>query len=258
MKYKIITGILTHNSEWIIDKMLKVASYFSEKIILLDDNSMDNTKEICLSYDKIEWNEIGKQNSIFDYKVMLRQKLIDLIKIYQTDYILLPDHDEIPSFKFLNFMENIDENIDLWTPIYVTLWGSENYYRVDKYRTSVGANVDWDPFTGGRKKGILMKYNKNIDYKYDITCKKGQHPAPCNVGLSHRFTDEFAIIHHGKLDPFFTSGEKHKIYAMWDEHIGIRSYEEGIKHHESCRLEGTPILKKIPEEWKWDNFNLKK
>ena len=42
--------LTTKNEEWIVGKTLKVLSIFCDKIIILDDNSSDKTKEICESF----------------------------------------------------------------------------------------------------------------------------------------------------------------------------------------------------------------
>lgn len=256
MKYKIITGIGSKDGGWIINKTLKVANQFSEKIVILDDGSTDNTKEICLTYDKVEWNERKKHDWVKREEGLQRQELMDLVKIHEPDYILWLDVDEIPCKRFLNWMENIDTTINMWGPTFINLWGSEDTYRIDSYRTSTGANMNWDPFTGGRKNGILMKYDKNIYYKYDLSCERGpvgeNHPSPNNVPRPYSYINDWCIIHYGKLDPYFISGEKNKMYAKQDEYVGRRNYEQGVKHHEMCRLEGDPELVKVPEEWKWD------
>ena len=53
---KLICGITTKNEEWIIGKTLSVLTKFCDKIIILDDNSNDETKKICSSFKNIEWN----------------------------------------------------------------------------------------------------------------------------------------------------------------------------------------------------------
>lgn len=255
MKHKIITGIGSKDGGWIIDKTLKVVSQFSDKIIVLDDGSTDNTKDICLSYDKVKWNERKKHDWVKREEGLQRQELIDLVKPHGPSYILWLDVDEIPTPSFIKYMENIDENINMVAPTFINLWGDEDHYRIDSYRTSTGANMNWNPFTGGRKNGILMKYNPDIDYKYDLDCERGpvgeNHPSPLNVPQPYVKTDDWAIIHYGKLDPFFTSGEKNKMYSKQDEYVGRRSYDLGVQHHEMARIEGIPELVKVPEEWKW-------
>ncbi|PCI27546.1 hypothetical protein COB55_05550 [Candidatus Wolfebacteria bacterium] len=256
MKHKIITGIGSKDGGWIIDKTLKVASQFSDKIIVLDDGSTDNTKEICLSYDKVEFSERRKHDWVKREEGLQRQELIDLCSPHEPSYILWLDVDEIPCNRFLKWMENIDENINMWGPTFVNLWGSEDTYRVDSYRTSTGANMNWDPFSGGRKKGILMKYDSNIDYFYNTNIERGpvgeNFPSPENCPFPHSYTDDWCIIHYGKLDPYFMSGEKNKMYAKQDEYVGRREYNLGVTHHERARLEGDPTLVEVPEEWKWD------
>lgn len=251
MKYKIISGIPTKNASFVINKVLTVLSVFCDKIIILDGKSTDNTKEICLSYNKVKWYE-GEYNWLNGEEPIQRQDLINLIIKYEPDYILWMDADEIPTFNIINFLENIDENINLWSPFTVQLYQDEDHYRIDKYKTSNGSNVNWDPFTGGRK-SLLMKFNLNINYKYDMTVPVGNfHPAPANTPLPHKNTNAFGFFHYRNLDPFFISGKKDEMYAKRDENIGRGMFEERLLHHRICRTEGQPILKKVPEEWKWN------
>ena len=66
MKYNVVAAITTKNEEWIINKTLSVLIKFCDKIVILDDNSEDNTKEVCLSFDKVEWNARKKRANLWE------------------------------------------------------------------------------------------------------------------------------------------------------------------------------------------------
>lgn len=250
MKHKIIASIPIKNGDFIIDKVLKVLSIFCDKIIILDGKSIDNTKEICSSYDKVEWHD-GIYNWLIGEEPKQRQDLFNFVKLHNPNYILWVDADEIPTKGIINFFENIDENINLWLPLSIQLYKDENHYRVDKYITSNGSNINWDPITAGRK-GTVMRFDPNIIYEYDMTVPVGNfHPAPNNAPLPHKNTNAFGIFHYRNLDPYFLSGEKNKMYAIRDENIGRGNYNERLIHHEQCRLEGIPEIKEVPKEWEW-------
>lgn len=251
MRHKIITGIPTKNASFVMDKVLTILSIFCDKIIILDGKSTDNTKEICLSYDKVRWYE-GEYNWLNGEEPIQRNHLINLIKPHNPDYILWVDSDEIPTYNIITFFETIDKNINLWSPFYIQLYKNDNYYRIDKFKTSNGSNLNWDPFTGGRKSS-LMKFDFNINYKYDMTVPVGDfHPAPINAPLPHKNTNDFGIFHYRNLDPYYINGEKDEMYAKRDKNIGRGTYEERLLHHKLCRIEGNPVLKEVPEEWKWN------
>ena len=62
---KLIAALTAKNEEWIIGKTLEVLSIFCDKIIILDDNSTDKTKDICKSFEKVEWNVRKKRKNIW-------------------------------------------------------------------------------------------------------------------------------------------------------------------------------------------------
>ena len=53
MKHKIVACIPTKDTGWLLENSLKYILTFCDKIIISDDNSSDNTQEICLSYDNV-------------------------------------------------------------------------------------------------------------------------------------------------------------------------------------------------------------
>ena len=63
---KLVCGIPTKNEDWIIGKVLSVLIKFCDKIVILDDNSDDNTEEICKSFEKVEFM-LDKEEKDFWY-----------------------------------------------------------------------------------------------------------------------------------------------------------------------------------------------
>lgn len=256
MKYKIITAITTKNEDWIIDKTLKVVSEFSDEIIVYDDGSTDRTKEICLSYDKVKWYERPLHDWWKREEALQRKELIDLLQKHNPDYVFLLDADEIPTPKVINFINNIDKNVNLWSVRMINLWKNEDNYRIDRFRTSNGSNINWDPFSEDAwRKYVFMKYDSNINYYYDITLQSGgcsdYHPAPNNTPKPHVKTEDFYILHYGKISKDYVSGESDKFYAKIAQCWGKGTYEERLKHNTICRVEGNIQLKTVLKEWKW-------
>ncbi len=254
-KYKIIAGIPTRDEEWIIEKQLKTLEKFCDKIIIVDD-SKDRTPEICKTFDKVELHLRGSNKLLDEGK--FRQELIEHISKHEPDYVILLDCDEIISPNIIDFFENIDENIVLWTLPEVNLWRDKYHYRIDKYRTKLGANVNWDPFNNGPRRPFIMKFNKNIKYDYDITRDKGVgslSPFPENVPFPHKNIDEVVVLHYGRIGEKFTSGYKHELYAKVEEENWGANYEQRLEHHKLCGSEETLKLEKIKPEWVWEGIN---
>ena len=254
---KLIAGLVIKNEEWIIGKTLESLSVYCSKIIILDDNSTDNTKHICKSFPKVEYL---KHRVHPEYKMEEGKKRIVLwneIKKYNPDYILLLDGDEIPTPSIIKFLNNIDKNVNCWRVRMINLWRDKNTYRIDKFKTSKGVNINHDPFSENAwRKTVLLKYDKNYNYIYDKTCQKGPvskfHPLPDNTPNIIKNTEDFYIIHYGKLSKSYVSGEKNKLYAKMEEFEGKGNFKSRLLHHESCRLEGKPIYKTCVKEWFWN------
>ena len=250
----IIASLGIKNEEWIIDRTLSALNNFCEKIIIVDDNSTDRTEEICRSYDKVEWHV----TRVHDWKVRddgyQKMIAINALKEHNPDYVLFLDADEIPFPNMPDFIENLNEEEErnqLWTIPFVHLWGDENHYRVDRFTTEKGINVNYDPFNGGARKGTLMKWQVDYDYRY----RMDHHILPMepdNTPTPHATTDQTGILHYGKLSEYFKSGKKDNDYAAMRSHTMGFDLQERMKHHEQCRDEATLQLKEIKQDWKWD------
>jgi glycosyltransferase involved in cell wall biosynthesis len=258
MKHKIISSLCIRNEEWILIKALDILSVFSDKIIILDDNSTDNTKEICLSYNKVDYEDWPiRDNMILRQEGLRKQRNIDRISKYNPDYVLFLDADEIPTPSIINFIEDIDENVNLWSFPWFHLWGDEEHFRVDSFVTDFGVSVKSDPFNGGQRKGHLMKYDISIDYMFDISKHKSVPMEPMNVPQPHSTTDDVGIVHYGKIRNSFLNGEKNKYYAQIEAQTQNYNYEQRIAHHESCRSEKTLQLRKLDPLMKdWSKYGI--
>ena len=253
----ILAGLVIKNEEWIIAKTLETLSIYCSKIIILDDNSKDDTAKICKSFPKVKYL---KYRDHPEYKMEEGKKRVVLwneIKQYNPDYVLLLDGDEIPTPSIVDFLNNIDKSVNCWRVRMINLQRDENTYRIDKFNTSRGTNINHDPFSKNAwRKSVLLKYNKNYNYKYDKTCEKGPvskfHPLPDNTPAPIKDTEDFYIIHYGKLSESYTSGKKNMLYAKMEEFEGRGNYNSRLLHHETCRLEGTPIYVSCHESWFWN------
>ena len=261
MKYKIVAGLRAKDEEWIMDKTLKSLKNFCDSVVVYDDHSTDRTEEICRSYDFVDWRTSPPRDPYFWNAGQQATELFDVVADHNPDYIFLLDADEIPTPSVVDFFDSIDEDVNLWKTRMVNLFKDDKHYRVDEYRTRHGININWDPFSQNAwQKHTLMKYNKGIKYTYE-PLKVGlgsfgpYHPSPNNVPAEHRQTEDFHIIHYGKISPDFLSGKKQQFYARNDEATGKGSYESRLAHHMLCSGFGTdePLtLIEANKEWFWE------
>ena len=64
MKHKVVAGVRTKDEEWIIEKTLAALQNFCHKVVVYDDNSIDKTKEMCNSFDVVDWHEGPPRNPL--------------------------------------------------------------------------------------------------------------------------------------------------------------------------------------------------
>jgi len=128
--------IVRNEAERYLDKVLQQMVQICDKVIILDDNSNDNTVEVCESYgcevyqtDKRIWD---KNESI------LRQQLWDLVtnQAEEGDWILCLDADEYFNSKHLPFIDylfnTVSNEVDgIGFKLY-DMWNNREY-RDDEY-----------------------------------------------------------------------------------------------------------------------------
>lgn len=250
---RVIAGIGCKDEEWIIKKTLTALTKFCFKIIIVDDGSTDKTEEICKSFVKVDFHKRKSHDWRIREDGRQRQEIIDYMKPYKPDYCLFLDADEIPSPDIVKFINNIDLKVNLWKLPWVHLWGDKNHYRVDKYKSSVGPVITWDPYNGGQRKSFLMKFDSNIKYKYPLNQHLSVKMAPYNTPEPYRTTEDTRVLHWGKISKYFKSGKKDEDYAKMKAFTNKTiNLKQRINHHKSCRSERTLKLKPIDKSWHWE------
>ena len=257
----LVAGIPTKNEEWIIGKTLSVLIKFCDKVVILDDNSIDKTEEICRSFENVKFIKRKLTNNIIDtgMSALGKKELLNHISKYNPKYILMLDADEIPTPSFIEFLKNIDTTVSAWKIRMINLYSDDKHYRVDSFKTLSGININWNPFSNNAwMKTVLFKFENSYNYTYNFNNIIGgvskYHPAPENLKGTIVETDEFYIIHYGKLNKTYTSGEKDKLYAEIETKVGRGTYKERLQHHYLCRTgsgPNGPEYEKCPREWFW-------
>lgn len=129
---KTISLIPVRNEGWILKYTLQNISSFSDVIIVADQNSKDNTREICKEFKKVilisNMNEGGHSNTV-------RWLLLDEArKIDGNNLIICIDADEMVSPLYIEKLKDLAKTIDPGTTFsfpWIQLWKSTNKYRLD-------------------------------------------------------------------------------------------------------------------------------
>jgi len=251
MKKSVIAKVGIKNEELIIDRLLSALNQFCEKIVIVDDHSTDDTENICRSYEKVEWHKNIKHDWRVRCDGMQHMIAIEAIKLHNPDYVLSLDADEIPFTNMPDFIDALDDSINLWLLPFVQLWKDEFHHRTDKFVMSDGSNVNYDAFNGGATKGSLFKWIDGFEYKYHLD-RHLLRMEPYNVPQPHQTCYKTGILHYGKLSEKFKSGEKDEEYAHMRSHTMGFDLQQRIRHHEEARAESTLTLEKINPDWIWE------
>lgn len=103
-RVKIICLTPVKNEDWILENFLRSTSIWADHIIIADQNSIDNTKQIATGYEKV----IYVENNESQYDELSRQELLlkEARKISGKKLLIALDADE--------FFTNIDTNSPSW------------------------------------------------------------------------------------------------------------------------------------------------
>ncbi len=204
IKYRVVACIPTKNTSWLLKETLNHLSTFCYKIIISDDQSTDDTQEVCSNYSAVDYHKRPFRDFGDRQGGLQRHELLEMAYEYDPDYFFFLDADEMPSPDIINWINSLDtrqnEKINLWTFPWVHLWKDINHYRVDSYTAGNGSQIHWDPFTTTYRKGFFVRNIPNYTFKYDAK----QHRVrpsnqPANVPKPWvDIQEDPVIIHYGK------------------------------------------------------------
>ena len=252
---KLVAALTTKNEEFIIEKTLRVLDQFCEGVVVYDDGSSDRTEEICRSFKSVEWHVRPLHDPLIREEAKQRLELIEILRPHEPDYVLLLDADEIPTPSIIDYVNSGKVGCLTGCRV-INLWGDETCYRYDQYTTRFGTSVNWDPFSANPwHKYPLLRFERNRKYEYDLQVQKGgcsrYHPAPKNPGGDVSLTDEFHLIHYGKIAPDYLDGSRLEFYSAIEERAGIGSFTQRLEwHKEHCRTD-TLQVKETNPSWFW-------
>jgi glycosyltransferase involved in cell wall biosynthesis len=155
---KLVTAMIMRNeANRYLDEVLSKAKEYSDKIVILDDNSDDNSVEVAEKHkaqvyahedEPLFWRE---EHSLREY---LWKEILPR-EAEPGDWVLALDCDEILGEQFLFSKEMMlrQETVGTYSFQLFEAWGSRDKIRIDKY---------WNP--RGKETPLLTRFEPSVNY----------------------------------------------------------------------------------------------
>lgn len=209
---KLLVGLQVYNeADKFLAEWLREVEGFADGIVVLDDDSTDETRSILAKSSKIRILERAPENMFRTNEIWLRKRLWSLLnsaasiwhKMGHPVWFLLLDADEFMEEKFKRDLPSL-----MLAPAYqwyglkfAHFWRSREHYRIDK---------KWAPSFGPR----MVRYNPGFKPKWRETplhCGS----LPLNITQSKGKNAEYFIKHYGYV---LSPEMKHQRYTKLDPH----------------------------------------
>ena len=208
-KNKIIAMYRVKNEARFIEQSLKSVIDICSEIVILDDNSTDETVEICSGFDKV--TNILKQKELPLDETRDRNYLFENARKLDPDFILSVDGDEIfmPDASEMLFEElfTIHPASDVFEFQFLTLWDNVNTIRTDGI-----FGYYWQKRLLRMKNQPLSLLFVENDNPGNIHC--GSIP-PSSVGFDRTAKSSVKIFHLASLDDEVRK-QKYEYYTKTD------------------------------------------
>lgn len=211
-------------------RVLDDLSAYVDEIVILDDDSTDDTLEICKSYNKVVSLGHSQQSTYGINEAILKRRLFRRTVATKPDWILAIDADEIFEEKVKTEVRSlIDQTeIDWYAFRFYHFWNSETQYRVDKL---------WAPTQYGPR---LFRYIPNAVYLWNDQALHGGS-LPINLVVDFPGANsELRIKHFGYAGSQEDILRKYTFYTARDPHSKFCP-----RSHYDSMLDENPVL----EEW---------
>lgn len=164
---KLITAMILRNeADRYLPEVLDNAWGYSDKIVVLDDKSDDNTVEFCEERGCNVYQHDNEEPLFWTAEHVLREYLWKHIlpREAQTgDWIMAVDGDEIIAPQFIQSKDKIiaQENVNTYTFQFWEAWGSKDKIRIDSA---------WNPLA--KHIPMLVRFIPSVNYRFN---KVGLH-----------------------------------------------------------------------------------
>lgn len=224
ISYPVILLVQSYNESERINKFINNVSALFDGIVLLDDESTDNTYNLA-NNEKIIIKAQKKRAQFNDLEN--RNILMDLASFVNHKIAFFLDVDELLDEQFYNIHKYLDEDkINAYMIPYIHLWDNEDCYN-SQYPSSVN--------------GICFRYKmiRNIGHAQIFSNRGKLHFHQTPTVASSGIASELLIKHYGLL----TKEDRMKKYAFYQQ----EDKEGSQSSYEHFGENAHPVLKKVNE-----------
>ena len=242
-KPKIVAIYRVKNEARFIEQSIKSVVDLCSEIIVLDDNSIDNTTEICSGFDKV--TDIIKQKELPLDETRDRNYLFETTQKLDPDFILSIDGDEVfmPNAYEILFEEIsiIHPNSGVFDFQFLTLWNNVSTIRTD----GIFGNYWQKRLLRMKNQPLSLLFVEN-DNPGNIHC--GSIPTS-SVGFSKPAKSSVKIFHLASLDDEVRK-QKYDYYTKTDPNSVLTgAYKHMISGEGKFSGPNGIELKQLPKEF---------
>jgi len=222
--------LVKNEADRYLKAVLDDVSRYADEIVILDDNSTDDTFDLCKSYDKVVSLERVKGTSFEENEAAPRYQLFQQTLKTNPEWIISLDADEMMEPRFAQNVQKLLKGAGAykWYSIeFYHFWGNLRQYRVDKL---------WRPSRGPR----IFKVELGIKYEW-LDQKLHCGSVPRNITQYPGGFSGYRVKHFGYADGMERTRKKYEWYIAKDPNS-----EMCPRSHYDSMLDKNPVL----EEWR--------
>ena len=209
--------VQSYNEEKNISLFLSRNSVYFDAIILLDDDSQDQTYSLAQN-PKIVL-KVKKERKFFN-DIENRNILLELVSFYNCKWICFLDVDELIDKRFCDFSFTQFKNAYNILFHTVHLWNSQKQYNVEYPYSNEGIQEHFRMF-------------RNIGHMQILTNKKALH-FPLTPYVKKIYKSKILILHYANICPK-NRLERYKRYMKEDMALDQKSYEHFLNNSPKLR-----------------------
>lgn len=134
MKPKLVVGILIKNeADRYLDRVINNICLFADELVVLDDQSSDNTLSMLRELVPIPLFIYQNYNADFSNEIVLRKMLYEKVLARVPDWFMIIDADEVYHGASRAVFESLmaQDEVDVWGFRLYDMW-DEEHYRADR------------------------------------------------------------------------------------------------------------------------------